>query len=202
MSTRERIVTAAMHLAVQDGLSALSVRKVAAATGIGPSTLRHHFPTMGALHEAILDAQRRDTFSDLALDDADHLPHQRLAQALAQFLEPVESPSFRLATAEAHVAALTDEEFSQRVLSTSQRRAHETILGWLRRLAAEGALPATDLDDLAGALVAFVAGLIVQRSFVSAEQTRRALESLCAHILSDDQEPAPAGRYCEGTGTG
>ena len=51
---REEIVLAAADLAAERGLSAVTVRAVAARAGIGASTLRHYFPTQSELYHAMV----------------------------------------------------------------------------------------------------------------------------------------------------
>lgn len=54
--TRERIVAAGIALADQDGLAAVSIRKIAAQLGSSPMALYHYVPSKGDLLNLILDA--------------------------------------------------------------------------------------------------------------------------------------------------
>ena len=54
--SRERIVRAAIHLADADGLTAVSLRKVAAALDVGPMRLYGYIATMDELLDLMVDA--------------------------------------------------------------------------------------------------------------------------------------------------
>ncbi|KAA9151679.1 TetR/AcrR family transcriptional regulator [Amycolatopsis acidicola] len=54
--SRERIVRAAIELADADGLAAVSLRKVAAALGVGPMRLYGYIESMDELHDLMVDA--------------------------------------------------------------------------------------------------------------------------------------------------
>ena len=60
---RESALRAAMELIAQQGYAATSMTQVAAAAGISPSGLVHHFPSKSALLGAVLD--RRDEMDSL-----------------------------------------------------------------------------------------------------------------------------------------
>lgn len=65
--TREEIVSAAMGLVDEHGLDALSMRKLAAALGVGTMSLYYHVPDKSALYDLILDAGLSEI--DLSEDD-------------------------------------------------------------------------------------------------------------------------------------
>jgi len=65
--TRDQIVSAAMKLVDENGLDALSMRKLAAELGVGTMSLYYHVPDKSALYDLILDAGLSDV--DLAEDD-------------------------------------------------------------------------------------------------------------------------------------
>ena len=54
--TREQIVAAAITLVDRDGLSALSMRRLAAELGSAPMSLYYHVPDKSALEDLIFDA--------------------------------------------------------------------------------------------------------------------------------------------------
>lgn len=53
-STRERLIAAAFRVVAREGLEAASVKAIAADAGLTPGLLHYHFPTKGALLEAVL----------------------------------------------------------------------------------------------------------------------------------------------------
>jgi TetR/AcrR family tetracycline transcriptional repressor len=64
--TREQIVTAAIALVDREGLSALSMRALAAELGVGPMSLYYHVPDKFALEDLIFDAVLGEVdFSDI-----------------------------------------------------------------------------------------------------------------------------------------
>jgi len=65
--TRDQIVAAAITLVDRDGLSALSMRKLAAELGVGAMSLYYHVPDKSALYDLILDAGLGEV--DLSTDD-------------------------------------------------------------------------------------------------------------------------------------
>lgn len=74
--TREQIVTAAITLVDREGLSALSMRKLAAEVGVGPMTLYYHVPDKSALEDLIFDAVMGQV--DFSGDDPTLEPEQRV----------------------------------------------------------------------------------------------------------------------------
>lgn len=73
--SRERIVSAALHLVDRDGLPALTMRKLAAELGVAPMTLYYHVPDKAALEDLIFDAVLGDV--DLSGDDPTLDPEER-----------------------------------------------------------------------------------------------------------------------------
>jgi AcrR family transcriptional regulator len=84
---RERAIgDAAWRLIAREGLHGLSVRKVAAESGIAVASLRHSFPTQAALHAyCLVLAQDRATARIQALDPTMPIP-QFVRAALFQLL--------------------------------------------------------------------------------------------------------------------
>jgi AcrR family transcriptional regulator len=54
-ATRERIVEAAIELAIEVGLSKATMRQVGLRADVAPGTLRNHFPSRMALEEAMVE---------------------------------------------------------------------------------------------------------------------------------------------------
>ncbi|MGO3479022.1 MAG: TetR/AcrR family transcriptional regulator [Brachybacterium tyrofermentans] len=78
---RESAMRAAIDLIARQGFAATSMAQVAAAAGISPSGLVHHFPSKKALLGAVLehrdtvDSFPREEFGDGPWADFDHLVH-------------------------------------------------------------------------------------------------------------------------------
>jgi AcrR family transcriptional regulator len=82
--TRERIVEAAIELAIEVGLSAVSLRAVGLRADVAPGTLRNHFPDRDALERAMLERLAGETpLPPPASIDADAPIERRLAQLVA-----------------------------------------------------------------------------------------------------------------------
>jgi TetR/AcrR family transcriptional regulator, tetracycline repressor protein len=54
--SRERIVSAALALVDEEGLAALSMRRLATALGVDPMAIYYYLPNKAALHDAIVEA--------------------------------------------------------------------------------------------------------------------------------------------------
>ncbi|ANY06154.1 TetR/AcrR family transcriptional regulator [Pseudonocardia sp. HH130630-07] len=164
---RQEIVDAARVILAEDPDSTLAVRTVAARVGIGPSTLRHYFPTQRALHEALVIADLDIALSDLRIHDRSVPAETRLRECLAQILPPRRP---------------LDEVRSQRWLqrvntvfgpggSAEVRRAWtafdttilDAVAGWLGVLAAEGVVPPGSEQRGARFLKTVIDGLAVAR---------------------------------------
>lgn len=67
-STRERICEAALEGFAESGVAATSIRDVAAAAGVSPGLVQHHFATKDKLREAVNEyvvARAAETFAEL-----------------------------------------------------------------------------------------------------------------------------------------
>src|SRR5699024_12826505 len=100
LSKREDIIAAAIRLAEesQPGEANLSVRAVAKEAGVGPSTLRHYFPTQADLHEAVALRSIDTVINDFSIADSSRAPADRLYDCCDQFLPPHSHLSRQLET--------------------------------------------------------------------------------------------------------
>ena len=62
--SRERIVSAALALVDEEGLPALSMRRLAAALGVDPMAIYYYLPNRAALEDAIVEAVNVDVYAD------------------------------------------------------------------------------------------------------------------------------------------
>ena len=58
MSTKEKIISAALQVLLDDGFSALTQTRVAQAAGLGQGNLTYHFPKRSDLLRAVMDASK------------------------------------------------------------------------------------------------------------------------------------------------
>jgi AcrR family transcriptional regulator len=89
--TREQILTSALHLLVEEGYSALSMRRIAAVCGLRIGNLTYHFATREELIRALLDALIRayEIEFDAILQFTDEPPEERLAETCGLVLEDI-----------------------------------------------------------------------------------------------------------------
>lgn len=162
MEKRELILDAALKLASTEGLGALSVRSVAAAAGVGATTLRHYFPSQALLHQAVVSRSVSRSLNDLHIRDTTRPPVPRLYECLLQFLpEPQEQDLALNGWFELQTLALgsSANEGVREMLRTGHGESCDTVRRWLRVLTEEGHTPTDDVDALSRRFVALVNGL-------------------------------------------
>jgi AcrR family transcriptional regulator len=110
---RAQLLDAAVEYAAENGLSELSWRPVAAALGVSPTTLVHHFGTKEQMLEAVLGRLRVRIFvatRDLAGERPDLVTEARASWTLA--LDPKHEAEFRLLFAVYGLALQAPERFA------------------------------------------------------------------------------------------
>ncbi|MFJ2197267.1 TetR/AcrR family transcriptional regulator [Streptomyces violaceusniger] len=164
MAIREKIVTAALRLAVTRGIGSLSVRRVAVEAGVGATTLRRYFPTQVELHRVVAEEFVRRSVDDLSIADDERDPSQRLFECLAQLL-----PSRgRAAAVEGwfgphRLSAGSDAIPGARVIVESAHRLlAERVRRWLTILAGRGHLRPEEVDGHAFSALTLVNGLCLK----------------------------------------
>ena len=78
--TRDRIVAAALRLVDEQGMTALSMRRLAAALAVDPMAIYHHLPGKGA----VLAAMAEDVFARLLVPAAENAAWQDRVRAFAR----------------------------------------------------------------------------------------------------------------------
>ena len=125
------ISAAAWTVLARDGLSDLSVRKVAAEVGLPPSSLRYLFPTQASLREQVIDL-----VLDRVKDRTDAIagPGGDAAWARTALLEVLPLDEIRITEMEVYLAlgtaAMTDP-----ALRDGHQRVHQAIRGVCARAA-------------------------------------------------------------------
>jgi len=188
---RQEIVRAAKQLVAESGISALSVRSVAARTGIGASTLRYYFPTQHALYTEVVVGTFDAELDDLRIHDQSVPPQRRLTECLAQFL-PVDDKAvpqldawlsfYRMATGPERT------EQGERLLAVFSQRARQRVAAWLAVLADEGVLASADSRAQTTMLLALVDGLclslLTPESDTTLEEAHALLADLAGMLVS------------------
>lgn len=159
---RERVVAAARSLATRDGLSALTVRKVAKEAGMGPSTLRYYFPSQGALYAAVINEEFNHSLSDVRIHDTSLDASDRLVDCLQQFLPKTPQDVTLMSQWTAGLVAANPHagpEFTNQILHLVTKRAHARVAYWLDILYSEGSLSEKQPGTTVTLLCALVNGL-------------------------------------------
>lgn len=161
-SQRLRIISAARTLASQDGMEALTVRKVAKAAGIGPSTLRYYFPTQEALHTEVIRREFDQALSDLDIKNPSRPALDRLVECLLQFLPTNEEDLdmiTQLPAGPTTVSTLGGPNIANHLLDLATQQARVRVRHWLDLLHQEGVFPNRPSDTKVSVLCALVNGL-------------------------------------------
>ncbi|GHH27711.1 TetR/AcrR family transcriptional regulator [Lentzea cavernae] len=187
-SRRQQIVDAARALLAEDPESTLAVRAVAERAGIGPSTLRHYFPTQQALHEAIFATALDDAPSEMRIRDTSVPAETRLRECLVQLLPPPQPMSRAAADRMLTVLSTTFGSGStaeaRNAWGAYTVRTLDAIAGWLRVLAEQGAIPEAGIPRRARFLLAVVEGMALSRIVPVARPTGDEEEGVLDDALS------------------
>ncbi|MCA1217824.1 TetR/AcrR family transcriptional regulator [Streptomyces sp. 8L] len=162
MSRRDEIIEAALGLAKAEGIGALSVRAVASAAGIGPTTLRHHFPSQADLHQTVAVELVSGSLDDLAIADDTREPVQRLYDCLLQFLPPPDQREAALgAWFELYRLALGPEPRTavRELLESGRQSSARVLRRWLGTLAGQGHVAPEEVEGHAVRALVLIDGL-------------------------------------------
>lgn len=201
MTRHDEIVQAAIELATEEGIGALSVRRVAAAAGIGATTMRHYFRTQDELAVAVVLAMSAGGPSDDDIRDPSRPALDRLAERLDQFLLLDET---RKASLELWLKLRDGGEDTNGSFAVLMRSAYSmmsaSVSRWLSALAGEGRIGRADVEPATFAIVSFLDGLAMRHVNGIAddpEQLRHHLRWFLAQLLH--VEATPVHRTTEGT---
>lgn len=196
LDRREKILRAAVEVAKAYGMGALSVRTVAAKAGIGPSTLRHYFPSQRDLYEEVIGVVFHQHLDDLRIHDTGVPASQRLMECLQQFLPADDSKVPELEHWLAgYSLALGPERTEQgtRLLAVLSKHAQDRVSQWLAVLAAEGALRHSDNRRYTTVLLSLVNGvcleLITPNSLTDVVTAQSILEEIVEYVVTRGQTP-------------
>lgn len=198
MSRRDDIVAAARKIAVTEGVEAISVRRVAAAAGIGASTLRYYFPTIKDLFSALASDNLDDYLSSEGLEDASVPAVDRLTGLLMQFLPPNDDGVGQLETVlSVHQAAFESGELvGSDALRDLTESGEAIVTGWLMKLREQGATLSIDPGEGARLLLAMTNGLVLEliarAPGFTINEARQRLGLLVRLIVSEEKEPGRA----------
>ncbi|GAB3560803.1 TetR/AcrR family transcriptional regulator [Spelaeicoccus albus] len=190
MARRDEIVQAAIELAEKEGIGALSVRRVAAATGIGATTLRHYFPTQDALAVAVVREMSAGGPADGDIFDRSRPALDRLAECLDQYLLIDETRKASLELwLQLRDAGSDDSNGSfAGLMQSAYSVLNDTVTHWLLVLANEGRIDRVDVEPATFTIVSFLDGLAMRHINGLVDdpaQLRRRLRWLLTRLLHE-----------------
>ncbi len=167
LSSRDKVLLAAMELFGEDPGARLSVRAVASRAGVSTGSLRYHFPTQRELQDEVLTRIYDLVFSDNRIHDRTVPARDRLADCLRQVLAGVgvgeQAREATLKVVEGFIAPEPTEELRAAYLAI-EREVRRRVEYWLTVLTSEGALPQGDNTRRAKFLLTVINGLGWERA--------------------------------------
>lgn len=167
LSTRSKIVKAAVEMVSQDVTTSLSVRKVAERARVSVGSLRYHFPTQQALRDEVMKRVYSTILSDDPIQDGSVPARDRLVSCLRQTLAPIGVGTQARAAWRKAFDAFMPSETSEQVdaaHAAAVREGRRRVEYWLAVLTDEGALPEGDNPHRARFLCTVLNGLAVERA--------------------------------------
>lgn len=167
LSSRDKILLAAMELFGEDPATRLSVRTVASRAGLSTGSLRYHFPTQRALQDEVLTRIYDLVAPDDRIHDTSTPARDRLVDCLRQALSRAgvgeQAREGTRKVVEDFVVPEPTEEIRAAYLAIEQEMRRR-VEYWLALLTNEGALPDGDNTRRARFLITVLNGLGLERA--------------------------------------
>lgn len=167
LSSRDKVLRAAMQLFGEDPGVKLTVRAVASRAGVSTGSLRYHFPTQRELQDEVLTRIYDLVAPDDGIHDTAVPARDRLVGCLRQVLAGTgvgaQAREAMRTVVEEFVAPEPTEELHTAYLAIG-REVRRRVEYWLTVLANEGALPDGDTTRRARFLITVVNGLGFERA--------------------------------------
>jgi AcrR family transcriptional regulator len=167
LSSRDKILLAAMKMFGEDPGTRLSVRAVASRAGVSTGSLRYHFPTQRDLQDEVLTRIYDLVVSDDRIHDSSVPARDRLVDCLRQVLAGIgvgaQAREASRKVVEEFIAPEPTEELRAAYLAI-EREVRRRVEYWLTVLANEGALPEGDNTRRARFLITVINGLGLERA--------------------------------------
>jgi AcrR family transcriptional regulator len=172
VSSRDKILRAAMAMFGEDPGARLSVRAVAARAGVSTGSLRFHFPTQRALQDAVLTGVYDVVTPGDRIHDRSAPARDRLIDCLRQVLALAGvGEQARAGWNEIFKTYIETEptDENRAAYLAIEREAQRRVEYWLTVLSSEGALAEGDNTRRARFLVTVLNGLSIARALPSQE---------------------------------
>jgi AcrR family transcriptional regulator len=144
LSSRDKVLLAAMQMFGENPAAKLSVRAVAARAGVSTGSLRYHFPTQRELQDEVLTRIYDLVAPDDRIHDSSVPARDRLVECLRQVLTGVglgaRARAATLKVVEEFIAPEPTEENRAAYLAI-EREVRHRVEYWLTVLVNEGAIP-------------------------------------------------------------
>lgn len=173
------ILTAALDLFIEQGISAMSMEQIAKRAGVGKPTLYRRWSTKEAL---VADAIETLVTADVTWpthDEIDATPtHQLVERNVAAAARTAADPRFRALVAQIYGSAVTHPLLMQTYWVHYIQPRRELAIAMLRRAQADGRIaPDTDLEVLVDMLAGGVTYRVLQPDPPTVKQMKRYLEA-------------------------
>jgi len=182
MSTRRKILDAAISMMEEGGGQRLTVRAVAARAGVGMGTLRHYFPTQRVLLDAVLASMYESAMPDDRIHDTALPARQRLVDNLGRLVATIgigEEARARWGDFYRNYISPDASDDVRATYAAFDEQAARRVETWLSVLVEQGALGEGDNTARAHFLLYVVNGLVLGRALPQAEPTlTRELDAL------------------------
>lgn len=167
--TRDRVISAAVQLADDHGIAALSMRKLAAELGVEAMSLYHHLADKGEILDAIVDV----VFTEIDLPDADDWRQAMRRRAVS---------TREVMTRHRWALGLMDSRSSP---GPATLRHHDAVLGCLRTagFTIDGAAHAYALLD------SYVYGFVLQElslPFQTSDEASQVADDILEQVPADE----------------
>lgn len=167
LSTRSKIIKAAVEMVSRDVTTSLSVRNVAEQAQVSVGSLRYHFPTQQSLHDEVMKHIYSTVLSDDPIHDSSVPARDRLVSCLRQVLAPIGVGAQARAEWRTVFDAFIPSETSGQVDAAHAavvREGRRRVEYWLAVLTEEGELLDGDNPRSARFLCTVLNGLAIERA--------------------------------------
>ncbi|WP_017611206.1 TetR/AcrR family transcriptional regulator [Nocardiopsis xinjiangensis] len=177
LSSRDKVLLAAVQMVGENPGAKLSVRAVAARAGVSTGSLRYHFPTQQALQDEVLVRLYDVVVTEGRIHDQGGSARDRLVDCLRGVLAPAgageQARAAHRAVFEQFIVPEPTEQLRGAYLAM-EREGRRRVEYWLTVLVEEGALAPGDNARRARFLNTVLNGLALERALPAADSLLQA----------------------------